>query len=237
MSTPTPEMQPQPGQQTPQQYPPQQQGQYPPQQQGQQGQHPPQSLVIRPDFTHYRRQVFAAPLLLAAIGAFVIYQSNRSPYGWTVAGVTVVLCIIGIAVFYKRARLVIGPEGITKVGLVGSQRAGWDRMGRILFAPQLSNVDPRLNAALFLLDREDAKIFPMTAPAWSPAQMEEVCRATGLPVIVVPAGETMSGMRKHYPKAIPFYLARPLLLGAVIGVLLLIVIAGGVAVLAATGNL
>lgn len=225
MSTPTPEMQPQPGQQTPQQYPPQQQGQY-----------TPQALVIRPDFTHYRRQVFAAPLLLAAIGAFVIYQSNRSPYGWTVAGVTVVLCIIGIAVFYKRARLVIGPEGITKVGLVGSQRAGWDRMGRILFAPQLSNVD-RLNAALFLLDREDAKIFPMTAPAWSPAQMEEVCRATGLPVIVVPAGETMAGMRKHYPKAIPFYLARPLLLGAVIGVLLLIVIAGGVAVLAATGNL
>lgn len=197
----------------------------------------PQPIEIRPDFTHYRRQLFAAPLLLTAIGAYVIWQSNRSPYGWTVAGVTLVLCLIGIAVFFKRARIVIGPEGATKVGLVGSKRVGWDRLGRVLLAPEIRNIDPRLNAALFLLDRDDKLVFPMTAPAWSPAAMDQVSRATGAPVVMVPPGETFKNIRTHYPKAVPFYLARPLLLGAIIGVALIVVIVGVVIALVNAGVL
>lgn len=168
-------------------------------------------LVIRPSTAHYKKMLRTTPLFLL-IFAVIMVARNGLP-GLVIGAITAAITLGLVAIYFKRARIIVTPTTLTRIRLTGIPKR-WDRseVATLVRANMpVAALDTRILDNLFVLDRVGSTMVRLKSSHWSEQDITRLAEALGL----VPEGPPSdmavkpSALAERYPNAVPFYERRP----------------------------
>lgn len=200
---------------------------------------------FRPSWTTFHRRLLGRLLLLGPLLLLVVLVAAPSiGLALVMLGAVSVLGGLGLAVYFGRMRVSVLPDRVRVHGALRTRSWTRDEPAAAVFLPQPGPalVPPGAErATLYLVSREDSRLFRLGSGTWERTVLDELATAIGAPVIIVPPGLTAEEIRDRYPGTIGWTAVHPWLvafvLAASVPVLMFVTIILIRVVLVATGQL
>lgn len=166
-------------------------------------------LEVRPAITTAQQLMKVAPILaIVAMGAFVF---RNGVVGLVIATVLGALLMGSVVNFRRRARVVITPAAITRVGVLGIRRARPRAdVSAVLSAPILGTSGGV--HTIFVLDANGRPIVRMNERIWALDDMKRVVRALDVRPIGPGKAVRPQVLAAEYPHVLRWYEQHPAIL-------------------------
>lgn len=173
------------------------------------------AVEFRPSWESYRSKMFKVPAFLLVILAINLPRM-RDPAMLAVVGATVAFSIGGVALYFRKAVVRVGPDGFTRRSLLRTRHVPEERLGHVILAPEVSHFDERVDTTLIVTDADGRRVAMFNGPFWSEQELAEMAWALQRPTWRPFGPITFREIRERYPRAVPLRYARPMVFAWVV---------------------